>query len=175
LKPLTKQTLQRFLALATDRLEGQWVLVGGSLIPLLGGTDRITYDIDLVGPRDATQSHTLLLMEIADELGLSIESLNQAAAYFLYRIPGFEKDLLPLCQGERGSVMRPTAALYVELKLARFTESDLADCLFYVDYARRHAEPLDKARMRHAAARQEGKSSEIGKRTRKLLQILEGC
>jgi len=172
-KPLTRQTLQRFLALATDRLEGQWVLVGGALIPLLGGTDRITYDIDLVGPRDATQSHALLLMEIADELGLPIESINQAAAYFLYRIPGFEKELLPLCQGKLGRVMRPTPALYVELKLGRFTESDLADCLFYVGYARRHAEPLDTARMRRAAARQEGKSSEMRKRTRKLLEMLE--
>lgn len=49
MKKLDQKLLERMIRLAGDRLQGRWVLLGGTLLPLLGVDYRVTTDIDLVG------------------------------------------------------------------------------------------------------------------------------
>ena len=57
--------LQRFLSLAGERLRGDWVVIGGCVLPLRGVEQRTTLDIDIAGPDTAGMSDTLLLFGIA--------------------------------------------------------------------------------------------------------------
>lgn len=83
------EMLQSFVRLAAERLKGDWVVIGGCVLPLLGVEHRTTVDIDVAGPRDADADQVFILMEIAEELGLPVEAINQAGAFFLRRIEGW--------------------------------------------------------------------------------------
>jgi hypothetical protein len=134
---LDRKVLKKFLKLAGDRLQGDWVLIGGTVLIALEAEHRSTVDIDIVGLGNPTQEDTLRLMEIAEELRLPVESINQAGAFFLKKIDGFKKHLVPLHEGKTASIHRPDAVLYFRLKLARLTESDLADCIAFLRFASR--------------------------------------
>ena len=98
MKALDASLLKKFLKAAGDQLTGEWVLVGGTVLPALNVDVRSTTDIDFVGlPVDTTREQ-LKLMQIAEDLGLPIESINQASAYFISKISGFEKSLVLLHQ-----------------------------------------------------------------------------
>ncbi|MGK5085192.1 hypothetical protein WDW37_18035, partial [Bdellovibrionota bacterium FG-1] len=118
-----------FIQLAGDRLEGGWVLLGGTLLPYLGIEYRVTTDIDLAGLGTKEQSQTLELMRIAEDLGLPVESINQAAAYFLMKQQPFDHHLILLHRGKKAEIWRPDLFLFLTLKIGRLTESDLTDCL----------------------------------------------
>ena len=79
MKPLNTARLRAFLQLAGNRLKGEWLLVGGAVLPLLGVNHRTTLDINLVNLHDADGRQTLAMMRVADELGLPVETINQAA------------------------------------------------------------------------------------------------
>lgn len=132
---LTAKALERFVKVAGERLSGDWVLMGGSVLLGLGIEQRVTHDIDVAGPRTATQEDTLVLMDIAEELGLPVEAINQAGAFFLHKQRGWEEQLVPLHTGTNATIFRPNATLYVRLKLARLSESDLQDCLAMLAFA----------------------------------------
>ncbi len=149
---LDRRTLDKFLHLAADRLDGDWVVVGGMVLPLVGIEHRVTLDLDVAGPEGNRQ--TLELLELASELGLAPEAVNQAAAFFLHRIDGWQDHLIPVRKGIRGTFHRPDATLYVLLKLGRLTETDLVDCRRYVDWAREHDEPPDAERLRTAVRKE---------------------
>ncbi len=150
MKPLNREALQTFVDLALERLDGDWILIGGAVLPLLGIAHRTTVDIDIVGPPGATQEQTLVLMEIAEEMGLPVEVINQAGAYFLRRQEGVEEQLLPLARRAGTTIFRPTATLYVLLKLSRLTETDLDDCRRMLEYTRDHGESVERARLEEA-------------------------
>ena len=78
---------KKFLELAAKELKGDWVVMGGTVMVLMGVNERFTVDIDLAGPKTATQADTLKLMTIAEKIGLAPEAINQAGAFFLNRIP----------------------------------------------------------------------------------------
>lgn len=145
---IDRKLLRRFLTLASDRLRGDWVLMGGAVLPLLGIEQRVTFDIDVAGPRDAGADQLLALMEIAERLGLPVEAVNQAGAYFLQRIDGWEERLVPVHEGKLARFFRPDVTLFWLLKIARLTESDLADCLALLVYARGHGEQPDARRLK---------------------------
>lgn len=147
---LDSKTLSVFLKMAGDRLEGDWVIIGGIVLALLGIRHRVTLDIDIVGPAEATQEQTLALMEIAEKLGLPVEAINQVGAFFLRRIPGWETLLVRLHEGKSAVIHRPQVTLYILLKLRRFTETDLVDCLEFLRFARKAGEKPDKRRIRKA-------------------------
>ena len=170
--PLDAHLLARFVDIAMDRLEGDWVLIGGTVLPLLGISDRVTLDIDIVGPIDAPQSATLVLMEIAEGLGLPPEAINQAAAFFLRRIKGWQDHVVPYRHGASGTLFRPDATLYVLLKLPRLSEADLGDCLAFLDFARLHDEKIDLGKLRSATRRHLRKKQSESKQGR-LLALLE--
>lgn len=103
-------------------LPGDWLLVGGSLLVAKGVSDRATVDIDLVGLSNPGQTETLRLMEIASEAGLPIETLNQAAGYFVLKIPELRDHLRLWFSGKQGKLFEPDLYLYVRLKVGRFSE-----------------------------------------------------
>ncbi len=140
--------LGRFVTLAVERLEGDWVVLGGTVLPLLGIEHRVTLDIDVAGPETAGNRELLILMGIADELGLPVETINQAATYFLHRVPDWPALLVPLQTSDKASVLRPNATLFIQLKLARLSETDLSDCLHMLGFARRTSEVVDLTRLR---------------------------
>jgi hypothetical protein len=144
MKILNAATLKKFLRLAGEKLEGEWVLMGGTVLPLLGVDYRTTTDIDLAAAGDAPQSQTLELMKLAESLDLPVESINQAGAYFLKKIPNFRKHLVVLHRGASATVFRPDVTLYLLLKIGRLTESDLNDCLAYLRLAKKNGEQLDR-------------------------------
>jgi hypothetical protein len=77
---IDKVLIQKFMMRAGDVLSGDWLIVGGSVLSILGIETRVTYDIDISPPANATQADTILLMDIAKELGLPVEAINTAAS-----------------------------------------------------------------------------------------------
>lgn len=150
MKALDSGTLKRFLDEVADRLEGEWVIIGGASLPLLGAGFRPTADIDVAGPEDASMAQSLLLMEIAEELELPVEAINQAGTFFLRRIQGWREHVVTVRRGPAATILRPDATLFVLLKLQRLTETDLADCLEVLSVTGRNGERLDFPRLKQA-------------------------
>ncbi len=159
---LNYKTLKRFVELAGDRLVGDWVIMGGTVLPLLGIEHRTTNDIDIAGPEDAGNEGLFALMSIAEQLGLPVETINQAGAYFLHRIDGWQNEIILLHRGESASIHRPGATLFILLKIGRMTESDLADCIEFLRYAEEVGDPIDSVRLDKVirAAIRDAKTSE---------------
>lgn len=177
MKALDSKTLQRFLKLAAERLRGGWALIGGTVLPALNVDHRATTDIDVVGLDNPTQADTLKLMQLAEDLGLPIESINQAGAHFLLKIPQYSRHLVPLRKGKSATIYRPDAWLYCRLKISRFSESDLADCVEYLKLLSRLKEPWDAAELRKlvlSEAKKAASSEEKTKRFERLLQAISG-
>src|SRR3989338_7257233 len=108
---MEKKLLDKFIRLLGDEVSGDWIIIGGSVLPWLGASFRHTEDIDIVGPKNSTQKDTLTIMEIAQTLGLPIEAINQAASFFFYRILDWEKNLILIHKGSKASIFRPNATL----------------------------------------------------------------
>lgn len=144
---MDKKILNKFIKLLGDKVSGNWILIGGSVLPWLEVSFRHTEDIDIVGPKSSTQEDSLCIMEIAQELGLPIEAINQAASFFFYRISNWEKNLMLIHKGSKASIFRPDATLYILLKLGRFNESDFEDCLNMLTFAKKQKESLEKSRI----------------------------
>jgi len=156
-KGVHREVLRKFVELAGERLRGDWVVMGGSVLPLLGVEHRVTVDIDVAGPSDAGMDQTLALMGIAEEIGLPVEAVNQAGAYFLRAIRGWENHLVEVHRGKGARILRPDATLYLLLKLGRMTESDLSDCVEMLRIARRGDDRFDRRRMLGAIRRMLGR------------------
>ncbi|MBI4924538.1 MAG: hypothetical protein HY843_01325 [Bdellovibrio sp.] len=129
MKIVNKQALLEFLKLASNKLNGDWIVLGGSVLPLMGIESRVTTDIDVVKINNSTQAETLELMELTEKLGFPIETINQASAYFLFKIADFKKHLVLLQRGTNASFYRPDLYLFLQLKLPRLSESDFHDCV----------------------------------------------
>jgi len=136
--------LERFIKLAGDRMDGDWIIIGGTVLPLLGLNFRVTVDIDFVPVKDSDHAQTIKIMEIADELGLPVETINQAGAFFLTKISEFQKHLILIKKGKTAKIFRPDVTLFLLLKMKRLTESDLSDCLAYLKYCKNHNEKLEQ-------------------------------
>ena len=158
--------LGRFVTLAVERLEGDWVVLGGTVLPLLGIEHRVTLDIDVAGPDTAGNRELLILMGIADELGLPVETINQAATFFLHRVPDWPALLVPLQTGAKARLFRPNATLFILLKMARLSETDLSDCLHMLAFAERTREVVDSARLRLALDEQAAAGCSAGRLAR---------
>lgn len=126
---ITAKLIDQFVDLVLKELKGDWVIIGGAVPYLLGSSERPTLDIDIAGPDGAIQADTLKLMEIAQTLGLPIESINQTASFFLKRILGWQNQLVLIRSNQHCKVYRPNIELYFTLKLQRASESDIADLM----------------------------------------------
>ena len=127
---MNSRTLKKFVEIASERLTGEWVVIGGTVLPILGVDHRVTLDIDFIRIREKEgNSDSLILMEIAEQIGLPIEAVNQAGAYFFSKVENANDHLVILKKGSKCTIYRPDVWLYIALKLGRFTETDLEDCL----------------------------------------------
>ncbi len=134
-KNLTPKKLKEFISLVSKNLKGEWVLIGGTVLPLLGVHHRITVDIDLIGKNNKERAQQLELMKLAEKLKIPAETINQAGALFLEKIKGFEKKLEILLESKECKIYRPNLSLFLELKLERLSESDKEDCLEMIKWS----------------------------------------
>ena len=144
---MDKKNLHKFVKTVGEKLKGRWILIGGAVLPFLNIEYRITEDIDIVGSQRSTQEDYLTLMKIAEELGLPIEAINQAASFFLYKIPHWDSELVLLHRGSHAEIYRPSATLFILLKIQRLTEVDLEDCLRVLKFALKKKESVDYERI----------------------------
>lgn len=149
---LDRQRLEAVLAAMVDTLRGDWLLVGGALVALWLEPRRVTEDIDLIGLGNPPQDR-LDLMRFADAAGLPVEAVNSAADYFVRRIPGWERELELFRGGSQARIYRPSATLFLLLKIGRLSDQDLADCLALIARARKDGLPLDAGRVLSALDR----------------------
>lgn len=144
---LDSKLMKKVLIEAGKKLKGNWLLMGGTLLPAVGLDIRSTVDIDLVSLDKELGDQTLSLMEIAESLGLSVETINSAAAFFFKKIGARKEDLILLHQGKSAIIYRPSLALYWKLKVGRLTESDLLDCQHYFHYCCGKNEAIPQAHL----------------------------
>jgi hypothetical protein len=158
-------TLKKFLDKAADHLTGDWLLMGGTVLPLLDQEVRATTDIDIVrvGGKGRNED-TLQLMELAESIGLPPESINQAGAFFLSKIEHGKKDLVLLRKGKKSRIFRPGATLFILLKIGRMSQSDFADCRAWLGYCARKKEPIDRERVEKAIQDSMAEASEEKKK-----------
>jgi hypothetical protein len=163
-----RSRIQALLALAGDRLDGDWLLVGGGAAAAWFSPARTTEDLDLVGLA-GTQAERFALMNLAVEAAIPIEAVNSAADFFVRRIAGWRDELVVLVRGARATIYRPSATLFVLLKLARLTAVDLDDCLGAIATG----DPLDRARVTAAiAALPSSEDVALGERRTRLARAL---
>jgi hypothetical protein len=170
-KPLDERTMREFVDRAADVVDGDWVVIGGAVLPLLGEGTRPTLDVDLIPVGEASQSEIIALMEIAEDLGLPVETVNQAGAYFLRKISDYEDHLVLLHEGKTARIYRPDPTLYVMTKVGRLMESDLEDCLTFLRFARERGEEVDEERLRKRL-RDELQQEPFRGRKERLLRLL---
>jgi len=130
---LNQKTLLRFLDLAAKNLKGEWLLVGGTVLPILGSEHRSTVDIDFVGLGAKERQQQLEVFKIAEELGLPVDTINSAAALFVDRVLKNKNELVRLKKSKLATIYRPDTALFFKLKIARLSESDYSDCLAWLE------------------------------------------
>lgn len=139
--------IQAFLQLAGERLEGEWLLIGGGAAAAWFAPTRTTEDVDLISLA-GTQADRLALMELAAGASLPIEAVNSAADYFVRKIDDWRDHLVVLHRGTSATIYRPDSTLFLLLKVRRLSETDLDDCIALIDHCARRGEPTDTARLR---------------------------
>ena len=143
---LGRERLEELLATLAERLDGDWLLLGGALVALWLEPRRVTEDIDLVSLAGLPEQR-FQLMELAAAAGLSIEAVNSAADYFVRRVPGWQQEIEIFRTGPRARIYRPTPTLFLLVKIGRLSDQDLVDCLAMIAKARKDHLPIDSNRV----------------------------
>jgi hypothetical protein len=143
---LNRERLEGLLAAMVENLRGDWLLVGGALVALWLEPRRVTEDIDLVGLGGSSDDR-LDLMRFADAMDLPIEAVNSAADYFVRRVPGWERELELFRAGRQARIFRPSATLFLLLKIGRLSDQDLSDCLAMMALVRKEGLALDTPKL----------------------------
>jgi hypothetical protein len=142
-----RSRIQSLLELAGERLTGEWLLIGGAAAATWFAPVRTTEDIDLIG-LGGSQAERFALMDLAASAAIPIEAVNSAADFYLRRIADWRDQLVPLHQGPNATVYRPSATLFILLKLTRLSAVDLDDCLALVAHCEQSGEGIDHPRIR---------------------------
>ncbi|MGZ3795699.1 MAG: DUF6036 family nucleotidyltransferase, partial [Pseudobdellovibrionaceae bacterium] len=124
----------------SEELTGEWIIIGGTVLPLVGIDYRVTVDVDIISFGGADNQSQLGLMNIAAGLNLPVETINQAGGFFLQKVSGWQQKVKLIRKGTKSSVYRPNLELYFILKLARLSASDMEDCLEYYKWSKKHEE-----------------------------------
>lgn len=136
MKPVSVELMQMFLVEACRELSGSWILMGGALIPAMGLNHRQTVDVDFVTFDKSDNAARLGLFRLCERLGLGPEAINPAGEFFLKSIPNWQDQLVKLAESGETKIYRPSFALFIKLKLARGTESDVADLLAFIEVSK---------------------------------------
>ena len=169
---IDKTILQKFIQLASEKLEGEWLLIGGNVLPLLGVEYRTTMDIDFIGLGKKEQSQQLELMKLAQELGLPAESINQAGLIFLERISDYAENLVLIQERASVRLYRPNSFLFLQLKVNRLSESDLSDCIEMIKISKKDEEAFLLSRSL-SFFKKVLKKSKYPNRVQELIELLE--
>ncbi|MCX5746254.1 MAG: hypothetical protein NT062_27570 [Proteobacteria bacterium] len=138
--------IDRLLARAAAQLDGEWLVVGGSVAAIWFAATRTTEDVDMFGLA-GSNAERLALMAIAEDEGLPIEAISTTAEYFVRRIANWRDELVVLLQG-RATIYRPSATLFLLLKARRLSATDLEDCLALIAHCRTSGEWIEVDRVR---------------------------
>lgn len=141
-----KARIDALLAAAAARLDGEWLLIGGAAAATWFFVGRTTEDVDLVGLA-GTPAERLALMDLASDAGLPIEAVNSAGDFFVRKIDGWRDELVPLLRGLKATIYRPSATLFLLLKIERLSAVDLDDCVALLGHCSATREPVDLARV----------------------------
>lgn len=141
-----RDRIAAFLELAGARLTGDWLLIGGAAAAAWFAVERTTEDVDLIG-LGGTAAERLALMDLAATAGLPIEAVNSAADFFVRRIDGWRDELVVLVPGAHATIYRPSATLFLLLKIGRLSAVDLDDCLRLLAHCAAGDEPVDATRV----------------------------
>jgi hypothetical protein len=141
-----KARIEALIALAAEQLEGDWLLIGGAAAAAWFSVSRTTEDVDLVGLA-GTSAERLALMNLASSAGIPIEAVNSAADFFVRKIEGWRGELVPLVRGPHATIYRPSATLFLLLKIERLTATDLEDCIALLDHCTSTGEVVDLTRV----------------------------
>lgn len=131
---ITSEQYEKFLNSLVDDLEGNWVIIGGSLLAVIHAASRSTMDIDLCSIDELTNEKRISLMKLAEKAGLNIEAINPAADFFLKQIPHWRNSIVLLQSGKKGNLYRPSLELYIDLKMSRSTVTDVQDCISFLQW-----------------------------------------
>lgn len=140
---INSEQYNNFLKSVANDLEGDWLVIGGALLAIIQSDSRATVDIDLCPINEMTNELRLSLMTVAQNSGLSIESINPAADFFLKQIPNWKSSIILFLTGAKGHLYRPSFELYLKLKIERLTETDFEDCLLYFRWNKKNNFVLD--------------------------------
>ncbi len=111
----------------TEKLRGDWLLVGGALLHVLNISDRVTLDLNLVPLDEITNTDQLNIMKVAESNNFPPETINFSAEYFVKKQKNWRKELVILFENENVRLYRPSKKLFRLLKEQRGTETDLMD------------------------------------------------
>lgn len=164
---ITKSQYDIFLQNIIEDIEGDWVIIGGSLLVLIHASDRTTTDIDICPLNEMTNDMRLNLMTIASKSGLPIEAINPSADFFLRQIPNWKSSLVLFQTGKKGKLFRPSLELYLKLKLNRSSDTDIEDCIRFIEWHKNNSISIDQVAL---TALLKTYSTE---KTDKILKILE--
>ncbi len=142
-----RSRIQALLELVGERLDGEWLLIGGGAAAAWFAPSRTTEDLDLIG-LGGTQAERLALMDLAVTAAIPIEAVNSAADFFVRRIDGWRDQLIALHRGSRATIYRPDATLFLLLKIGRLSAVDLEDCLALLKHVDGSNEAVDRVRVR---------------------------
>lgn len=147
MKEINSKLLKKFVQLAVERLSGDWIIIGGTVLPLVNIDVRLTLDIDVAKGKSESPDQTLQLMEIAEDLGLPVEAINQAGSFFLRKIENWEDNLVLIKSSKSCRVFRPDSTLFLLMKIARFSENDFMDCREITKNLKRIGDKVDSPRV----------------------------
>lgn len=108
-------------------LQGDWILVGGGLLHVLGISERETIDIDLVPVNEITNRDQLNIMNVAVNNGYPPEVINFSAEFFVKRDSNWENEMVLLYENDNVRIFRPSKKFFRKMKEQRGTETDLLD------------------------------------------------
>lgn len=136
---ITRVQYDSFLKNILEEIDSDWVIIGGSLLTIIHASDRATSDIDICPLNEMTNEHRLLLMNLATKSGLPIEAINPSADFFLRQIPNWKTSLVLFKTGKKGNVFRPSLELYLKLKLNRCSDTDVDDCISFINWHKQNS------------------------------------
>tara|TARA_Y100000590_G_scaffold458480_1_gene613293 strand:- start:1182 stop:1709 length:528 start_codon:yes stop_codon:yes gene_type:complete len=171
---IKSELMNLFLKEAEKKLEGEFILIGGALLPALGIETRVTTDIDIIRVKE-TSDHQYLMhaFKIAEKLGFPPEAINFAAEFFFQKQKAKKNELILFYKKGKFILYRPSCFLYFRLKVVRLSPSDLIDCKNYLKWCFENSELKEIQKIINYLESQLGKKEHLTERLFSLIEMLK--